>query len=135
MPLVSLVLCTPTVEFLIFILSVSLLLFSKFLSFYSFVCEFSYRVSSANIPVILYSSSPVFIIPYPFHLSPSFFLFPGCRRFHAACMRFFRCFHLCLRLGTLAPSSRWDSEPFNRSSYSAVLALLLASLSTKLYNF
>ena len=34
-------------------------------------------------------------------------------RFHTACMPFSRCFPLCLRLGTLAPSSRWNLEPTN----------------------
>ena len=46
--------------------------------------------------------------------------------FQAACMlcmwRVCRCFSLCLSLGTRAPSSKWDSEPVNRSSASAVLA-------------
>ena len=51
-------------------------------------------------------------------------------RVHAAFMPFYRCFSLCLRLGTLAPSSRWDLELFNRSSGFAVLALPVRCQST-----
>ena len=48
-----------------------------FLSFHSFVSEFPYRLLSVSIPVILYSSIPVLIIPVTFHHSPFSFLLPG----------------------------------------------------------
>ena len=65
MPLISLVLCTPIIKFPIYILTVSLLLLLKFVSFHSFVFEFPYRLSSLRILVILYFNILVFIIPVP----------------------------------------------------------------------
>ena len=58
MPLISLVLCAPTVTFPIFILQVSTLLLLKFPSYY--------------IPVF-----QSLLFPYLFHLPLSFLLFPG----------------------------------------------------------
>ena len=106
-------------------------LYCLFLSFscwnlyrHSFISEFPYRLLSVSTSIILYSSLYYFPTLSIFRL-PSFCFLIFC--FHAACILFFRCFLVCLRLGTLAPSSRWDSEPVNRSSVSAVLAVSFSS--------
>ena len=144
MPLISLVLFTPTAKFSICILPVSLHLLFKFLSFYSFVSEFPYRLSSANIPVyyipVLFQS---WLFPYPFHLSPSFFLFPG-SSFPCSVYTFFTLFPLLpetrhagaiseMELGScqyvvhLRRSCSYRLSPFSS-------AVNLASLSTQLYS-
>ena len=109
-PLFSLVLCTPTVKFLIFILSVSLLLLSKFLLFY-FFC-----VPSFCFQVFLFHAAC---------LNFFFAVFPLCLRLGKPSLRW--------------DSEPVDRSSAFRRSCSSRLPLIsftasLASLSTQLYS-
>ena len=110
-PLISLMSCTPTVKFLIFCLSISLLLLFQFSLFFSLICEFPYRLSSLAIPFNIYNSPnpPSILVFFPFHFSTQLFSYflsdrTTALRFQATC---FSCFFLLvLSLSTLTPSHR-----------------------------
>ena len=80
--------------------SSSLFLYFSFWNFHCFILVF-----------------PSLLFPYPFHLSPSFCF--QVFRFHAECLTLFR----CLSPLSKALSSRWESEPVNKSSVFRLLAL------------